>query len=85
MRVPWFLDLGLAPPPPRGATALAPRVAAVTSYSIHDAYPRVVRGFTPLVMLSYVLPVGAASPGGPPFQAPRSTRLLPNPYQVTGG
>jgi hypothetical protein len=82
---PDFLNLGLAPPTPRGATAVAPRVALVPPFSIHDAFTRVPRSRSPMVLPSmYLLPAVGTLPGEP-FAPTGFTPLTPNPYTDNGG
>lgn len=79
---PDFLNLGLAPPPPRGALAVAPRVAFNNPFTLHD-YFRTTRAFTPLLLPSYFLPMGPMVQGDP-FTPITFTPLIPNPYSPQG-
>lgn len=81
---PDFLNLGLAPPAPRGALGVAPRAALrpIGMTSIGPAYTRMTRGFEPQLLMAYLLPLRQAW-AGPAFQAPYNTGLVPNPYKGT--
>lgn len=77
--LPDFLNLGIAPPPPRGALAVAPRAALVPAFTIHDAYPRMNRAFSSLLLQTYLLPVGN-NVNGISLQLSQAMPLIPNPY-----
>lgn len=77
--LPDFLNLGVAPQPPRGATAFAPRAKLVPQFTLGDPFPRTYRATQPLLLYNYLLPVGQLIPGWP-FQPPLMTGLWPNPY-----
>jgi hypothetical protein len=81
--LPDFLNLGVARPAPRGAMGLAPSVALVLPFSLNDAYPRRIRGFTPLLMNVFALVLNPAIPGQP-WKPVQFTPLLPNPYNYQG-
>lgn len=81
--LPDFLNLGIAPPPPRGAMAVAPRAALHPAFTIHDTFSRIPRAFTPLVLQAYLLPFGSAIPGNA-YYLPTFSPLLPNPYRAPG-
>jgi len=81
---PDFLNLGLAPPPPRGALAVAPRAALrpVGFASIGPCYTRLNRACEPQVLYAYLLAMSQAW-AGPAYQATQLTPLIPNPYTGT--
>jgi hypothetical protein len=79
LSLPDWLNLGVARPAPTGATNVAPRVALVLPFSLNDAYPRGIRGFTPLLMNVFALVLNPAVPGQV-FEPVQFTPLLPNPY-----
>ncbi len=77
--LPDFLNLGVARPAPRGATAFAPSVALVLPFAISDIYPRRPFAFTPLLMNVFALVLNPPVPGQP-TRPVQFTPLLPNPY-----
>lgn len=81
--LPDFLNLGIAPPAPRGATAVAPRAKLVAADDllgmIARAYTRIPGAYSPLYLPAYFWPRAEAW-AGPAFTPPLQTPLAPNPY-----
>jgi hypothetical protein len=80
--LPDFLNLGIAPPPPRGANAVATRVHFAPLFRFGDPFPNIPKAFTPLLLPGYFLPVSNIVPGQW-FSPNQSFPLLPNPYNKT--
>ena len=80
--LPDFLNLGVARPPPRGALAVAPRVALVPAFTLHD-FIMTPRANTPLLLQGYVLPFAQLT-SGTTFVPNQRTPLIPNPYAPQG-
>jgi hypothetical protein len=80
--LPDFMNLGIAPPPPRGATALAPRCALVPPATLGTPFVKRYRATEPLALLPRTVGINAVQLGAP-FTATRLSPLTPNPY--TGG
>jgi hypothetical protein len=75
--LPDFLNLGVARPPPRGATAFAPRAALVMPFALNDAYPRRPMAFQRLLLNVFAL-VHNEAINGQPTRPIQFTPLLPN-------
>lgn len=84
--LPDFLNLGIAPPAPRGALAVAPRAKLVPADDLLSllsrAFTRIPGACSPLLLPSYFYPLGEAW-AGPAFTPPLQTPLTPNPYART--
>jgi hypothetical protein len=76
---PDFLNLGVAPPAPRGAMGLAPRIKLVPQFTTGDPFPRIPHPTNGLVFGIYALPLTQAI-AGIPFESDETNELLPNPY-----
>lgn len=82
--LPDFLNVGIAPPAPRGAMALAPRAGFMPVATLHG-YQWHPKAFTPLLLPAYVLPFTQAIPGLAVFPGQVFTPLIPNPYTPAAG
>lgn len=76
---PWFLNLGIAPPAPRGATAFAPRAKPIPIATLGDPFTWRPAVYQPLAVYAYGIPVVQQFPGIP-YTPPQRSQLLPNPY-----
>ena len=78
----WFLDLGVAGPPPTGALGVAPRDTLAPLASVHDPFTHYQSRPSPLPYIAaYALAQGI--PSWPPIFVPGTSPLLPNPYNLT--
>jgi hypothetical protein len=80
--LPDFLNLGVAPPTPRGALAFAPRAKLCPPFQFPgEPFPRVPRPTNALVWGIYTLPL-AGQFAGFPFVTGQTNALIPNPYEA---
>lgn len=77
--LPDFLNLGVAPPAPQGATAFAPRAGLHWPSTLGTLFTRVPVATEALLLPTWWLPVSPMFPGTP-FAPVSLTSLLPSPY-----
>lgn len=78
MVLPAWLNLGIAPPPPRSANAYSPRATLLPVLAIGDVFDS-WGGTEPLVLSTFFL-APAALTDSPLVSPPQSQTLMPNPY-----
>jgi hypothetical protein len=77
---PYWAYLGIAPPLPVGALAVAPRAILAPRFTLGQVVARPpAGGYSPLALNLYAIPI-AVTPQGEPFSPLVISGAIPNPY-----